>query len=335
LRVTSRGLGDVYKRQAIRYGAKFQEHENSSQVSLFGESSDVQIAEPVVPPCEDWSTMEKLAKEKEVVGIYISGHPLDDFKYEMKYFCNSKLEVLKDLNQFVNKNLTFGGIISNVQHRIAKNGKGWALFHLEGYDESYEFKIFGEEYMKYRHYLIPNSFTYIKIMVKEGWPNKETGKKGDPMIQFLEFKMLQDVFESYAKKLNVLLDIKDLNETFISKLNAVFQSNKGNGLVTFDIVELETEIKKAAIIPETVIVEQKVDAVLFDDEIPEETEIFTEEFSGEDELDIEEPISETETAVEETKIITKISLPSRKLKVKISNELLMELEKMEVDFRLN
>ncbi len=329
------GDGITFYEKAIRYGAKFQENENSSQVSLFGESSDVQIAEPVVPPCEDWSTMEKLAKEKEVVGIYISGHPLDDFKYEMKYFCNSKLEVLKDLNQYVSKNLTFGGIISNVQHRIAKNGKGWALFHLEGYDESYEFKIFGEEYMKYRHYLIPNSFTYIKIMVKEGWPNKETGKKGDPMIQFLEFKMLQDVFESYAKKLNVLLDIKDLNETFISKLNAVFQSNKGNGLVTFDIVELETEIKKAAIIPETVIVEQKADAVLFDDEIPEETEIFTEEFSGEDELDIEEPISETETAVEETKIITKISLPSRNLKVKISNELLMELEKMEVDFKLN
>jgi DNA polymerase-3 subunit alpha len=64
---------------------KFQENENL-QVSLFGDASDVQIVEPIVPPCEDWSTMEKLAKEKEVVGIYISGHPLDDYKFEMKYF---------------------------------------------------------------------------------------------------------------------------------------------------------------------------------------------------------------------------------------------------------
>ena len=329
------GDGITFYEKAIRYGAKFQENENSSQVSLFGESSDVQIAEPVVPPCEDWSTMEKLAKEKEVVGIYISGHPLDDFKYEMKYFCNSKLESLKDLNQFVNKNLTFGGIISNVQHRIAKNGKGWAIFHLEGYDESYEFKIFGEEYMKNRHYLIPNSFTYIKVLVKEGWPDKETGKKGDPKIQFSEFKMLQDVFENFAKKLSILLDIKDLNAAFISKLNDVFQANKGNNSVTFDIVELETIRKKAEIQPEIVKLEEKTEIVLFDDEIPDEAVVFTEEFSAEDELNMEEPIAELETPVEETKVITRISMPSRKLKIKISNELLVELENLQVNFKLN
>jgi len=329
------GDGITFYEKAIRYGAKFQENQNSSQVSLFGESSEVQIAEPIVPPCEDWSTMEKLAKEKEVVGIYISGHPLDDFKYEMKYFCNSKLELLRDLNQIINKNLTFGGIISNVQHRIAKNGKGWALFHLEGYDESYEFKIFGEEYMKYRHYLIPNSFTYIKILVKEGWPNRETGKKGDPMIQFLEFKMLQDVFENYAKKLSVLLDIKDLNTNFISKLNAVFQSNKGNNSVVFDILELETEIKQVEKQTQTDRIEENTSAVLFDDEIPDETVVFSEDFSDDEDLNIEQTIAEAETTIEETKVITRISLPSRKLKINISHELLMELEKMEVDFRLN
>jgi len=74
------GDGITFLEKAIRYGSKFQENENSSQVSLFGDASEVQIAEPIVPPCEDWSTMEKLAKEKEVVGIYISGHPLDDYK---------------------------------------------------------------------------------------------------------------------------------------------------------------------------------------------------------------------------------------------------------------
>nr|MBP6758853.1 DNA polymerase III subunit alpha [Flavobacterium sp.] len=329
------GDGITFYEKAIRYGAKFQENENSSQVSLFGESSDVQIAEPVVPPCEDWSTMEKLAKEKEVVGIYISGHPLDDFKFEMKYFCNSKLDSLKDLNQFVNKNLTFGGIISNVQHRIAKNGKGWALFNLEGYDESYEFKIFGEEYMKYRHYLIPNSFTYIKIVVKEGWIDRDTGKKGDPRLQFSEFKMLQDVFENFAKKISILLDIKDLNADFISKLNAIFQANKGDNTVAFEIMELE-KIKKqpemsGEILPEIIKVEEKTDPALFEDEILDETAIFTEEISEDD-----EPILvETITEVEETKIITRISMPSRKLKIKISNELLVELEKLQINFKLN
>jgi DNA polymerase-3 subunit alpha len=189
--------------------------------------------------------------------------------------------------------------------------------------------------MKYRHYLIPNSFTYIKILVKEGWPNKETGKKGEPMIQFSEFKMLQDVFDNYAKKLSILLDIKHLNKDFISKLNDVFQANKGNNSVTFDVVELETVMKQVEILPETVKLEEKTEIALFDDEIPEETVIFTEEFSGEEDLNMEEAVTEPETAVEETKIITRISMPSRKLKIKISNELLLELEKLQVNFKLN
>lgn len=325
------GDGITFYEKAIRYGAKFQENENSSQVSLFGETSDVQIAEPIVPPCEDWTTMEKLAKEKEVVGIYISGHPLDDFRFEMKYFCNSKLESLKDLNQHLNKNLTFGGIITNVQHRIAKNGKGWALFQLEGYDESYEFKIFGEEYMKNRHYLIPNSFTYIKILVKEGWADRETGKKGDPRLQFSEFKMLQDVFENFAKKLCILLDVKDLNAEFISKLNAVFQANKGDNTVTFDVLELETIKKQVEILPEINKTEEKIEPVLFDYDTSDEPAVFTDELSEDDEPISVEPISE----IEETKVITRISMPSRKLKIKISNELLTELEKMQINFKLN
>src|SRR5690606_22668110 len=187
------GDGVTFLEKAMRYGAKYQENENSSQVSLFGEASDVQIPEPLVPPCEEWSTMEKLAKEKEVVGIYISGHPLDDYKFEMRYFCHSKLEGLKNLEQHVGKNLSFGGIVTNVQHRTAKNGKGWATFVVEGYDESFEFRIFDEEYLKFRHFLLQNQFAYFKITVKEGWVNRETGKKTDPRIQFVDVKMLADV----------------------------------------------------------------------------------------------------------------------------------------------
>ena len=325
------GDGITFYEKAIRYGAKFQENENSSQVSLFGESSDIQIAEPVVPPCEDWSTMEKLAKEKEVVGIYISGHPLDDFKYEMKYFCNSKLESLKDLNLLLNKNLTFGGIVTNVQHRIAKNGKGWAMFTLEGYDENFEFRIFGEEYMKNRHYLIPNSFTYIKVLVKEGWTDRETGKKGEPRLQFTDFRMLQDVFDNFAKKINILLDVKDLNPEFIANLNTIFQANKGDNQVTFDVQEIEKVKKQIEIIPDVVKIQEKAEDVLFTDEISEEEVVFIDETSED-----EEPILvETTVEVEENKVITKLSMPSRRLKIKISNELLQELEKLQINFKLN
>lgn len=117
------GDGITFLEKVMRYGAKYQESQNSSQVSLFGEASDVQIPEPVVPPCEEWGTMEKLRKEKEVVGIYISGHPLDDFKAEIKSFCNSGLSAVHHMEQYVNKELSIAGVITDVQHRVSKNGK--------------------------------------------------------------------------------------------------------------------------------------------------------------------------------------------------------------------
>ena len=312
------GDGITFYEKAIRYGAKYQENENSSQVSLFGESSDVQIAEPVVPPCEDWSTMEKLAKEKEVVGIYISGHPLDDYKFEMKYFCNAKLEALKNLEAYVGKTLSFGGIINNVQHRVAKNGKGWGMFTLEGYDESYEFRIFGEQYLKFRHFIIQNNFTFMKVLVKDGWVNQDTGKKSEPRIEFVLVQYLQDVLESFAKRLIVLLNIADLETEFIHKLGHLFFENKGDNQVSFEIMELEKIKKLVETVP---VIEENEDAV-FDEE--------ADDLLGENTLKTAQI-----TEVEEIKVVTKLTMPSRKLKIKISNELLHELEKMQVNFKLN
>jgi DNA polymerase-3 subunit alpha len=314
------GDGITFYEKAIRYGAKFQENKNSSQVSLFGESSDVQIEEPVVPPCEDWSTMEKLAKEKEVVGIYISGHPLDDYKFEMKYFCNAKLEALRNMELYVGKTLTFGGIINDVQHRVAKNGKGWAIFNLEGYDESYEFKIFGEEYLKFRHFLIQNNFTYMKVSVKEGWTNQDTGKKSDPRIQFTLVQYLQDVLDDFAKKLIVLLNIADLQPEFIHKLSHLFQENKGDDVVSFEIMELEKVKKIIETAP--LLLESGGDDFVEGDDDAEASE-----------SDEKQAVGVTE--VEEIKVVTKLTMPSRRLKIKISNELLVELEKMQINFKLN
>ncbi|MDI1257037.1 MAG: DNA polymerase III subunit alpha [Flavobacterium sp.] len=308
------GDGITFLEKAVRYGSKFQENENSSQVSLFGEASEVQIAEPIVPPCEDWNTMEKLAKEKEVVGIYISGHPLDDYKFEMQYFCNAKLEALKNLEMHVNKSLTFGGIITNVQHRTAKNGKGWASFMLEGYDESYEFRIFGEEYLKFRHFLIQNNFTFMKVLVKEGWADKETGKKGEPRLQFMLVQYLQDVLTTFAKKLIINLNIIDLKTDLVHQLSHVFQEYKGDNSVTFEVLELE-KIKK--MVEMVVAVKEETDEAAIDEAVAEEQQL--------NEM----------VEVEETKIVTRLTMPSRKLKVKISGELLQELEKLSVNFKLN
>ena len=309
--------GVPYFEKAIRYGQKFQENENSAQVSLFGDTVEAQIAEPSIPPCEDWSTMEKLAKEKEVVGIYISGHPLDDYRFEMTYFCNSKLEALSNLDLYLNKQLSFGGIITNVQHRVAKNGKGWASFVLEGYDESFEFRIFGEEYLKFRHFLIQNNFTYIKIMVKEGWPDRETGKKGEPRLQFVTIQYLQDVLQNFAKKLILHLNIEDIGPQMIEELHTIFKKNKGENQIVFEVMELEKFKRQIEVV-----------APEFANETDNNDEI--------EDLDVMETNLDIETeVVEETRVVTKLTMPSKKLKIKISNELLSDLERMQINFRLN
>ena len=237
------GDGITFLEKVIKYGAKFQENENSAQVSLFGDASEVQIPEPLVPPCEEWGTMEKLRREKEVVGIYISGHPLDDFKTEIKSFCNANVACATDLPSYVNRELTFAGVITDVQHRVSKNGKGWAAFTMEDYTDSFEFRIFGEEYLKFRHFLMINSFAYVKLFVREGWANKDTGKKGDPRMQFNSFMMLQEVMENYARKLTIKLDITELQESKVLQLKDTLVNHKGDHPINFIVYEMEEKIK--------------------------------------------------------------------------------------------
>jgi len=306
----------VFLEKAMRFGSKFQENENSSQVSLFGDTSEVQIAEPQIPACEEWSTMEKLAREREVVGIYISGHPLDDYKFEMKYFCNTKLEHLKYLEPLINKTLTFGGIVTNVQYRTSKSGKDWATFSLEGYDENHEFRIFDEEYLKFRHFLVNNQFVFFKVLVREGWVNRETGKKSDPRIQFTDVKSLADVLPLFAKKLIIQMEIKELQQEAVQHLNDLFRKFKGDKSLLFEVLEIE-KVQQQAVLPtqqETIANQQDTD-----------------DFTDADNIDL--PV--IEDVIVSDKVVTFLSLPSRTFRVDICKELLIELDKTQIQFKLN
>ncbi|MGB1231042.1 MAG: DNA polymerase III subunit alpha [Winogradskyella sp.] len=267
------GDGITFLEKAVKYGAKHQENENSAQVSLFGGTSEVQIAEPIVPPCEDWGTMEKLSREKEVVGIYISGHPLDDFKVEMKTFCKGKISDFNNLEAVINKEITFGGVVTSVQHRVSKQGKGWALFTIEDYTDSFEFRIFGEDYLKFRHFFVQNSFVFVRAFIKEGWTNRDTGKKGEPRIQFNSFQLLHDVMDTYAKKLSIQLQISDLEKGRILDLQNIVNAHEGNQSLNFVIYDTAEKLK--------------------------------------------------------------LHMPSRKQKVKVSQDLIKELEAFDIKYKLN
>ena len=237
------GDGVTFLEKAIRYGAKYQESLNSSQTNLFGEESAFQIEEIKIPPCDTWGTLELLKQEKEVVGIYLSAHPLDDFHREMKFFSSAPIRVLNDLNPLINRELSFGGIVNMVDHRISKNGKGWAIFQLEDFDDQYEFKIFGEEYLKYRHFLIQNGFIRLRVKIVEGWRNRETGKIGAPRMQFISFEMLHDTLVNNVKRLTIQLEVEQLNENKVRQISDLIRSFKGDKALMVDVYHTGEQIK--------------------------------------------------------------------------------------------
>ena len=308
--------GIPFLEKAVKYGAKYLENENSAQVSLFGESSEVQIPEPVIPDCEEWTTMVKLAKEKEVVGIYISGHPLDDFKFELKYFCNAQLEQLKQLDALVGRTVTFGGMITDIQYRTSARGNDWAVFTLEGYDESIELRMFNEDFLKNRHLLGLNTFLFFRVYIKEGWVKQGTNERGDPRLQFVEVKLLNEVLPTFAKKLIIQMDIKQLREMQVEKIRMLMDQNPGAKSVVFEVFEVE-EVQERL---QTEMVQQ-----LLRDETSESDDGFE---AMEDQPEIKLP---------ERRYVRKnlIEMVSKNTRIEISSEMLEELERMQVSFRLN
>ena len=237
------GDGVLFLEKAIRYGAKHQENLNSSQTNLFGDDSQEQIQEIQIPECESWGTLELLKKEKAVVGIYISAHPLDDFKREMKYFSSATFDILSDLDPLVNRDLSFGGIINDVEHLVTKTGKGWGKFTIEDFSDQYEFKIFGEDYLKFRHFILPNNFVRLRLRVLEGWRNRETGQLGPARIQFNNFEMLHDTLKTNVKKITLMFEVKQLNESKIQDLKTLMSPYKGDKRLYMDVFDTKEKIK--------------------------------------------------------------------------------------------
>jgi DNA polymerase-3 subunit alpha len=229
--------GISFIEKAIRYGNKFQESKNSAQVSLFGEESEIQLDEPVIPECEPWNVMEELSKEKEMIGIYISGHPLDDYKPEIKYFCNATIDMLQNLEAMEGRELSFAGIITDVQHRVSKNGKPWGTFTFEDYSDAFEFRLFNEDYLKFRHFLIPNTFLYLKTSLRRAWQN------GDVRVQITAMQQLQDVLEKMAKKITIHLPIEQINKERVESIQEVFKRHKGNQHLNFTIFDKKENLR--------------------------------------------------------------------------------------------
>ena len=219
--------GDTFVETLLRYGQVYQSEQSSMQNSLFGDMGGVEIQTPPVPECEQWSTMELLKRERELVGIYLSAHPLDDYAVVLKHMCNlncSQIGREMDKKAFASiEELTFGGIVTSVSQRWTKTNKPFGIVTIEDFEGQGELALFGEEWTKWQSMLQEEYHVYITAQCVQRFRNNPDAY--DMVIKKIEF--LSDVKEKSIEKFTVYMEATMFNDAQLTDLETTLKSSDG------------------------------------------------------------------------------------------------------------
>ena len=219
--------GDTFVETLLRYGQVYQSEQSSMQNSLFGDMGGVEIQTPPVPECEQWSTMELLKRERELVGIYLSAHPLDDYAVVLKHMCNLNCTQIgreMDKKAFASiEELTFGGIVTSVSQRWTKTNKPFGIVTIEDFEGQGELALFGEEWTKWQSMLQEEYHVYITAQCVQRFRNNPDAY--DMVIKKIEF--LSDVKEKSIEKFTVYMEASMFNDAQLTDLETTLKSSDG------------------------------------------------------------------------------------------------------------
>ena len=198
---------------------------------------DVEIPTPALPEVSEWTVFQRLNYEKEVVGIYISGHPMDDYELEVESFCDLGLKDLNEkINLLPNKEFAVAGIISNVGHLESRKGNKYGFFELQDMTGGMEFRIFGETYLKLSHFLTPGNFLYVKGNVQlKGKKFNPDGKSKEYSVQYME--LLTNIRDKQLKKVHIRFDAALINHSSLDELEGLFETYVGDKSVYLDLID--------------------------------------------------------------------------------------------------
>lgn len=224
----SNAKGDTFVETLLRYGQVYQSEQSSMQNSLFGDMGGVEIQTPPVPDCEAWSTMELLKRERELVGIYLSAHPLDDYAVVLNHMCNLHCPQIgreMDKKAFASiEELTFGGIVTSVSQRWTKNNKPFGIVTIEDFEGQGELALFGEDWTKWQSMLQEEYHIYITAQCVQRFRNNPDAY--DMVIKKIEF--LSDVKEKSIEKFTVYMDATMFNDAQLTDLETTLKNSSGN-----------------------------------------------------------------------------------------------------------
>lgn len=224
--------------QLLRYGAKAQQEKNNVQQTLFGGmDSGFEIQKPELPKVEGWSKLENLSKEKELIGIYLSAHPLDDYKLEVDSFCNVTLSEMKDPTQLIGRELSFAGIVSEAKVLTTKKGNFYGRLTIEDFTDSYEITLFGKDFENYRKFF----FVGYPLLIKGRFDHSKF-RPGELELFTKSMQMLSDVRDELVKKITISLMVNEVNDEIIDKIQTITSANTGKVQLKFRVMDPQSRV---------------------------------------------------------------------------------------------
>ncbi len=218
--------------KAIRYGNSVQANAASNAMSLFGAVSGVILPEPPLPVAEPWNLMQQLNAEKEVIGMYLSGHPLDPYKIEIDKLTTHKLGELSDLGPLKGKEVKVAGVVTAADHRVTQKGKNYGSITIEDFTGSYQLVLFQDAYINHRRFMEVGYFIYIKGRVDNRWQ-----RENDFELKVQGMEMLNDIRDKYFNKITIQLELDKLNRDILSQFQGLSKTKPGNCVLNFDIID--------------------------------------------------------------------------------------------------
>ena len=226
------GKGETFLDVLVRYGNKYQTDKATAANSLFGDENFVAIAKPEIPHAERWSDLERLNKEKDLVGIYLSAHPLDEYRIILQYVCNTGMVELNDKETLVGREVLAGGIVTGFREGTTKTGNPFGILKVEDFTGSGEIALFGQDYIEYSKYGKPGMYLLISGKM-------EARKYNDKIFDFRisSIKLLPNEKDKLIEDIRITVPIHDLDEPMINELSTLIKNNPGNSLLYFRVVD--------------------------------------------------------------------------------------------------
>lgn len=221
----------------IRFGIKTKENEMSSQASLFGTNDELIIEDPAVPDCEPWTRMESLGFEKEMLGFYISGHPLDMFRLAIKNFTNIGVQELSDLLKLKDREVCFAGLISSASVGTTKTGQPRGEFTIEDKSGSFRISLFGKNYVSFSNYCKAGLYVLVKAVVREKSWSKNGQENKELEIAIQKIELLEDVLRNYASGFMISISYDSVSETFINELEKLCKDARGKIPISIKVID--------------------------------------------------------------------------------------------------